>query len=152
MPEPILRDAAEKDLEPLLPMMEAFYREERIGWHPSGMESAAARLLADPSLGRVVVLEHDGEIHGYAVLTWGYDLEFGGRDAFLTEIYVRRDRRGSGWGRRLLQEIETMAQTSGAGAIHLEVRPDNAPAVALYREAGFATTGRTFLSKRLSMP
>lgn len=152
MPEPILRNADETDLEQLLPMMEAFYREEGIEWHPSGMESAAARLLADPTLGRVVVLERDGEVQAYAVLTWGYDLEFGGRDAFLTEIYVRRDRRGCGWGRRLLQEIETIAQASGAGAIHLEVRPDNAPAVGLYREAGFATTGRTFLSKRLPTP
>lgn len=152
MPEPILRDADDTDLELLLPMMESFYREEGIEWHPSGMKSAAARLLADPSLGRVVVLERDDEVHGYAVLTWGYDLEFGGRDAFLTEIYVRRDRRGSGWGRKLLQEIETIAQASGAGAIHLEVRPDNAPAVGLYREAGFATTGRIFLSKRLPMP
>ena len=152
MPEPILRDADETDLELLLPMMEAFYREEGIEWRPSGMESAAARLLADPSLGRVVVLERDGEVLGYAVLTWGYDLEFGGRDAFLTEIYVRRERRGSGWGRRLLQEIETIAQAGGAGAIHLEVRPGNAPAIGLYREAGFATTGRTFLSKRLPTP
>jgi ribosomal protein S18 acetylase RimI-like enzyme len=152
VPEPILRDAREEDLDLLLPMMEDFYRNEGIAWDAVGMRAAAAKLLSEPSLGRVVLVVLDAEAIGYAVLTWGYDLEFGGRDAFLTEIYVRRDLRGSGWGRRLLEEIETIARASGVGAIHLEVRPDNTPAVGLYREAGFATTGRTFLSKRLPTP
>jgi ribosomal protein S18 acetylase RimI-like enzyme len=148
VPELILRDAHPADLDLLLPMMEDLYRDEGIAWDAARMRAAAARLVTDSSLGRIVVLERDDDTIGYAVLTWGYDLEFGGRDAFLTEIYVRRAMRGRGWGRRLLEEIETIARDSGAGAIHLEVRPDNAPALGLYREAGFAPTGRTFLSKR----
>ena len=150
MPEPTLRDALETDLDLLLPMMEDFYREEGIGWDSTRMPTAAAKLLTDPSLGRVVFLERDDEALGYAVVTWGYDLEFGGRDSFLTEIYVRPSFRGRGWGRRLLEQVERVARASGAGAIHLEVRPDNAPAVGLYREAGFSLTGRTFLSRRLA--
>ena len=152
MPEPIFRDAREADLGLLLPMMADFYRDEGIGWDPTRMSPAAARLLSDPSLGRVLLLVQDGEAIGYAVLTWGYDLEFGGRDAFLTEIYVRPALRGAGWGRQLFEEIEATARSSGAGAIHLEVRPDNAPALGLYRRAGFTATGRTFLSKRLPTP
>lgn len=150
MPEPTLRDAHDKDLRLLLPMMEDFYREEGIRWDPIRMPTAAARLLSDPSLGRVVVIERDDEALGYAVLTWGYDLEFGGRDSFLTEIYVSPPLRGRGWGRRLLEQVEGVARASGAGAIHLEVRPDNAPAVGLYRRAGYSPTGRTFLSRNLS--
>ena len=150
VPEPILRHAHETDLGLLLPMMEDFYRDEGIGWDPTGMPSAAARLLSDPSLGRVVVLERDGEALGYAILTWGYDIEFGGPDSFLTEIYVRPFLRGRGWGRRLLEQVERVARASGAGAIHLEVRPDNAPALELYRRAGYSPTGRTFLSRKLS--
>lgn len=150
MPEPTLRDANETDLGLLLPMMEAFYREEGIGWDPTRMPAAATRLLSDPSLGRVVVLERDGDVLGYAVLTWGYDLEFGGRDSFLTELYVRPSLRGHGWGRRLLEQVERVARSSGAGAIHLEVRPDNVPALELYRRTGFSPTGRTFLSRTLS--
>jgi ribosomal protein S18 acetylase RimI-like enzyme len=150
VPAPVLRDANETDLGLLLPMMEDFYREEGIGWDPTRMPAAAARLLSDPSLGRVVVLERGDESLGYAVLTWGYDLEFGGRDSFLTEIYVRPSVRARGLGRRLLEQVEKVARASGAGAIHLEVRPDNAPALELYRRAGYSPTGRTFLSRTLS--
>jgi [ribosomal protein S18]-alanine N-acetyltransferase len=45
---------------------------------------------------------------------------------------------GRGVGRRLLDELLNFA----AGAVvHLEVRTDNAPALALYRSAGFAQVG-----------
>jgi ribosomal-protein-alanine N-acetyltransferase len=45
---------------------------------------------------------------------------------------------GRGIGRRLLDELLNVA----AGAVvHLEVRTDNAPAIALYRSVGFADVG-----------
>ncbi|UQX12980.1 ribosomal protein S18-alanine N-acetyltransferase [Candidatus Mycobacterium methanotrophicum] len=45
---------------------------------------------------------------------------------------------GRGVGRRLLDELLKFA----AGAVvHLEVRTDNAPAIALYRSVGFAQVG-----------
>jgi [ribosomal protein S18]-alanine N-acetyltransferase len=45
---------------------------------------------------------------------------------------------GRGIGRRLLDELMNVA----AGAVvHLEVRTDNAPAIALYRSVGFADVG-----------
>jgi ribosomal-protein-alanine N-acetyltransferase len=45
---------------------------------------------------------------------------------------------GLGIGRRLLDELLNVA----AGAVvHLEVRTDNAPAIALYRSVGFADVG-----------
>jgi ribosomal-protein-alanine N-acetyltransferase len=45
---------------------------------------------------------------------------------------------GRGIGRRLLNELLNFA----AGAVvHLEVRTDNAPAIALYRSVGFAQVG-----------
>jgi ribosomal-protein-alanine N-acetyltransferase len=45
---------------------------------------------------------------------------------------------GRGIGRRLLDELLNVA----AGAVvHLEVRTDNAPAIALYRSVGFAEVG-----------
>jgi [ribosomal protein S18]-alanine N-acetyltransferase len=45
---------------------------------------------------------------------------------------------GRGVGRRLLDELLNL--TAGA-VVHLEVRTDNAPAIALYRSVGFAEVG-----------
>jgi [ribosomal protein S18]-alanine N-acetyltransferase len=45
---------------------------------------------------------------------------------------------GRGVGRRLLDELLNL--TAGA-VVHLEVRTDNAPAIALYRSVGFTEVG-----------
>jgi [ribosomal protein S18]-alanine N-acetyltransferase len=45
---------------------------------------------------------------------------------------------GHGVGRRLLDELLNVA---AGGAVHLEVRTDNVPAIALYRSVGFTEVG-----------
>src|SRR4029079_15223178 len=95
-----IRKAHAGDHAALLDMMEVFNRGERIDMRREVVGPALAKLLADDSLG--VVLICDG---GYALLTWGFDLEFGGRDAFLTELYLRPEQRRSGVGRALLEAV-----------------------------------------------
>jgi ribosomal protein S18 acetylase RimI-like enzyme len=91
-----------------------------------------------------------GDLHGYAVVTFGYDLEFAGPDAFVTEIFVRPPHRGTGEGRRLLEAITAAMRKGGASAIHLAVRPANRVARRLYETAGFQPIPRLVLSKPLA--
>ena len=53
-------------------------------------------------------------------------------------IGVDPDYQGRGVGRRVLDELLTIAD---GGVVHLEVRTDNEPAIALYRSVGFAEVG-----------
>jgi hypothetical protein len=46
------------------------------------------RALAEQDLGQVWVLVRDHQPAGYMVITFGYSLEFGGRDAFIDELFV----------------------------------------------------------------
>jgi ribosomal protein S18 acetylase RimI-like enzyme len=142
----MLRVPTTADHAGLMEMMDDFNRGERIAMRPEVTGPALARLLADHSLGQVVVAGDPAV--GYAVLTWGFDLEFGGRDAFLTELYVRPEQRRNRLGRALLDEALRVAQREGAGAVHLGVYPENAPALALYRAAGFTRIPRHFYSRR----
>ena len=50
--------------------------------------------------------------------------------------------RGAGLGGALLEEAMAVCAAEGAGSLFLEVAQDNAPALALYRRAGFTQTGR----------
>jgi ribosomal protein S18 acetylase RimI-like enzyme len=112
---------------------------------------ALRRLLRQPRLGRVLVAAAHaaGDLRGYVVGTFGYDLEFAGPDAFVTEIFVRPRYRGTGEGRRLLDAITEAMRRRGAGAIHLAVRRTNRVARRLYETSGFAPIPRVVLSKRL---
>jgi ribosomal protein S18 acetylase RimI-like enzyme len=106
--------------------------------------------MADAELGIAPLILDGAARCGYAVVTWGYDLEWAGRDAFLTELYLRPARRGRGLGGAALGAIERAAVSHGARALHLMVREENHAAVRLYRGAGYVSPPRTFLTKVLS--
>ena len=146
-----IRSARHSDLPELVAMMGAFNRADQVPWRPKRVLPALRRLLRERRLGRVLVAEgHSGDdLHGYAVGTFGYDLEFAGHDAFVTEIFVRPQYRGTGEGRRLLDAITEAMRRGGAGAIHLAVRRGNRIARRLYQTSGFAPIPRLVLSKRL---
>lgn len=146
-----LRPATAADLSALLPMMTRFNRGEGIDWDAERGAAPLRRLLAEPELGRVTLFcqRQDATPIGYAVVTYGYDLEFGGRDAFLTEMYLEPAARGQGIGHSALAQLLMETRAAGAGALHLQVRADNPAAQRLYRAAGFVGTTRLFLSRDL---
>ncbi len=148
----LVRPAAPSDVPALLDLMEAFNACEQIQWRRDTGEAPLRALLGDPGLGLVVVAELEDAAVGYAVVTWGFDLEWGGRDCFLTELYLRPERRGAGLGAALLAEAVAHARGAGAAAMHLLVRPDNAAARRLYAGAGFAEVPRLVLTRRLDGP
>src|SRR5206468_11883278 len=84
-----LRLARTADTPRLLEMMADFSVGEGIAPDPRRLRTALGRLLRERNLGRVWLILEEGVVVGYGVLTFGYDLEFTGRDAFLTELYVR---------------------------------------------------------------
>jgi GNAT superfamily N-acetyltransferase len=151
MTEPALeiRLATVADVAEILPMMADFNGIESIPWEPQAGQGPLRTLLADPTLGFMALAIRDGAPCGYAVVTYGYDLEYGGRDAFLTELYATAPVRGTGLGSTLLAAVESLAAERGVHVLHLMVRPEN-PALRLYQRQGFRPTPRLFLSKRLA--
>lgn len=78
-----------------------------------------------------VVAEVEGVLAGYA------GLDLAGDTADVMTIAVCAAYRGMGLGDRLLDELVVRAGAGGAETLLLEVRADNAPALALYRRHGF---------------
>ena len=83
----------------------------------------------------LLVLE-DERIIGYAG-TW-IILD----EAQITNVAIAPEYRGQGIGSQLLKELICQVKARGATAMTLEVRPSNAPAIALYTSFGFRDTGR----------
>jgi GNAT superfamily N-acetyltransferase len=141
--------AGEQEVALLLGMMEPFNLLEQTPWDPAAKERALRTLLADPSLGVVGILIATDAPVGYFVLTWGYDLEWDGRDAFLTELFLTPEVRGHGLGNQALEHAEALARQHGARALHLMARDENVVARRLYARHGYLSPPRVFLSKQL---
>jgi ribosomal protein S18 acetylase RimI-like enzyme len=85
------------------------------------------------------------------VLTLGWSLELGGRDAFIDELYVKPARRGRGLGTLALATAEAAARRRGVRALHLEVDVTNETARRLYQRVGFRLRERyQLMLKRLT--
>lgn len=141
--------AGEHDIPLLLELMEPFNVFEQTPWEPVAKERPLRKLLADPGLGVVGLLVAADGAAGYFVLTWGYDLEWDGRDAFLTELFLVPRARGHGLGSQALQHAEAVARQHGARALHLMARDENVVARRLYARHGYVSPPRIFLSKQL---
>lgn len=79
--------------------------------------------------------EQTGELVGYAGL-W-----FDGFDGQVMTIGTDLAHQRRGIGRRLMDALVDRARTLGAGALLLEVRVDNDPALHLYERVGFERMG-----------
>ena len=62
-------------------------------------------------------------------------------DGHVMNLLVRQDAQGRGLGKALLSDLIESAAEAGVDRLTLEVRRGNAPAIALYREAGFTEAG-----------
>jgi [ribosomal protein S18]-alanine N-acetyltransferase len=76
------------------------------------------------------------EVVAYAVLLMAID------EAELLDITVAPERQRRGLGAALIERLFDVARGHGATRMLLEVRPTNAPGLALYRRRGFAEIGR----------
>jgi len=146
-----LRPATRRDLPLILPRTRALNDHEGIAIDTASLEAALRALLEDERTGLVwLVLRGDAPI-GYAITTYGYDLEYGGRDATLTELWIDPSARGTGAGGQVLDLLEPELAARGVHALHLQVRPEN-PAMRLYERSGFVTTPRHVMTRRLERP
>jgi len=147
------RLAEESDLAALVAMMRQF-RDEDGDLDQSAFDAEVARgtvltLVKNASLGQVWLVCVGEKVVGYLVLTFGYSLEFGGRDAYVDELFISPTHRRRGLGNRALGFAESVLSALGIRAIHLEVKRGNESAQWLYISVGFEDLGRRFLTKRV---
>lgn len=143
-----VRAATHADLAEVLPRTRALNAHEGIAIDDELLAAALRRLLGDPSFGVVWLVEDTAAI-GYAITTYGYDLEFGGRDAVLTEIWIDEAHRGRGVASAALELLAEELRARDVRALHLQVRPNN-PALRLYERSGFTRSPRVVMTRRLA--
>jgi ribosomal protein S18 acetylase RimI-like enzyme len=147
--DPTFKAADRSDVDVLLGLRRAFCCHEHLPFAEGAARTALDYLLADDSLGKVWLIHLGGAAAGYVVLTFGYILEFDGRDAFVDELYVQEGYRGRGVGGLALRLVADTCQTLGIRALHLEVDRENHRARAVYEKAGFEDRNNHLLTKRL---
>jgi GNAT superfamily N-acetyltransferase len=144
----MIRRATVGDRTALLALIEAFCEIDRHPYDRQRVVTALDPLLLDDSYGQVWVVDDSVHVVGYAVLTWSYSLESGGRDCILDELFVTP--RSEGLGSELLEAVMSEARRAGAGAMFLETERHNQRVRAFYGRHGFDAEDSVWMSRTLT--
>ena len=139
------RRADLSDLDDLVVLIREFCEADHHPFDEATVRSALRPLLEDDQYGLVWAVGRPAE--GYAVVTWGYSLESGGRDALLDEIYFRQRNRGQGSAlvRALIDDLEAR----GMNRVFLETEHHNDAVRRFYARHGFQTEDSIWMSRKL---
>jgi GNAT superfamily N-acetyltransferase len=147
-----IRLAAGDDIGTLVALMGEFYGEAGFDLERGPAERAFNGLLADPRLGRILLIEDDGLPAGYVVLTLGYSMEYGGLRGFVDDFFVRPSSRDRGLGAKALEAVKALAIDLDVRALLVETGVEGHPARRLYQRAGYEPNDRALLTLPLSPP
>src|SRR6266481_2176720 len=141
-----IRPATQSDLARILPLIEAYYAFDSIDFDARVIRPALSRLLRDKSLGRCWVVDAAGALAGYAILTYIYDLEFGGTEGIITEFFIASNYRREGLGASMIATVREFCRSARIGTIELQVSRGNRRARSFYQDLGFEASDRIVMS------
>ena len=141
------RQARVSDAVQLLQLIRAYYRFDRIPFRSNTIEPALRKLLRNRSLGRIWIMRDGPKAVGYIVLTFNYDLEFGGFEGIVTDLFVLSEYRARGLGTQALALVQAHCRSARIQTIELQVEEDNSDAWEFYLKLGFRKLSRTVMSR-----
>lgn len=145
----IFQPAQASDIEILAQFVKEFHSLDDYPYDPIVTRTVLNDIISNENLGRVWLICDDKTPVGYIVLTFGYSLEYRGRDAIIDELYLQSTHRNKGYGKAAINVVATACQELGIQAVHLEVEAHNHVAHKLYTNSGFKDYKRTFMTKWL---
>jgi L-amino acid N-acyltransferase len=139
-----IRDAAQADLHGIMEIYNDAVANTTAIWNETLVDLDNRRAWFDARKARgfpVLVAELDGAVAGYA--SYGDWRAFDGyRFTVEHSVYVHRDFRGHGIGRRLMEELIARAASNGVHVMIAAIEAENAASIALHTTLGFRISGK----------
>ncbi len=110
---------------------------------------AIREVLERSEVGLFLIAKQNNQVIGFAAISYAWTLEYGGKSAWLDELYVLPEYRSQGVGGLLLEKVITEVQIAGCRAIDLEVEEEHISAEWLYQRKGFKRLRRRRWAKPL---
>ena len=141
----VLQRARMEHLPLMLTLVSEFCVTDQHTFDPDRVTRALVPLLEDDAHGVVYLADNE---QGYVVITWGYSLESGGREALIDEIYLRR--RGEGRGGKVMDALFVEMAAQGVVKMFLETETHNHRARRFYARQGFDEDDSIWMSRQIS--
>jgi ribosomal protein S18 acetylase RimI-like enzyme len=131
-----------EDVSLVIDMMEKFYAIDNYPIDSIVSRDLFLQFIDNETLGRGWTIIYDGTVVGYFILTFVFSFEYKGRIAFLDELFISKQARSTGLGKKALDFIIEQANSLSLKIIYLEVENHNEAAKKLYLSKGFKVHNR----------
>lgn len=134
----IIREMTLNDKDTFLAMSQDFYNSEATlhGFCPEFQEQNLDSFLQGSPYIRCLIFESEEKITGYALIAHSWSTEYGGPMIILEELYFIPEARHKGGSGQFFEWFFKEYRSRAAG-YRLEVAPDNAYVMDIYRKYGY---------------
>ena len=138
------------DISIITQMMQDFYAIDNYPMDVEVAKTLFQEFISNEHLGKSWLIYSENEIVGYIILTFIFSFEYGGKIAFLDELFIKETARGKGIGKEAIQFIQREAPKLSLKLLYLEVEPHNENAQKLYLAHDFELHNRKLMKYKVT--
>jgi len=117
----------------LIKIFQEFTEFEKL---PDKMINSVAKMETESEyIHGLVVINESSEIIGYATYFYAY-YKWIGKSLYMDDLYVKKDYRGKGIGKKLIRKVIDKARTDKCNKLRWQVSEWNKPAIDFYKNLG----------------
>ena len=138
------------DIEVITQMMQDFYAIDNYPMDVEVAKKLFQEFISNEHLGKSWLIYSENEIVGYIILTFIFSFEYGGKIAFVDELFIKETARGKGIGKEAIQFIQREVPKLSLKLLYLEVEPHNENAQKLYLAHDFEFHNRKLMKYKVT--
>ena len=138
------------DIEIITQMMQDFYAIDNYPMDVEVAKTLFQEFISNEHLGKSWLIYSEKEIVGYIILTFIFSFEYGGKIAFVDELFIQETARGKGFGKEAIQFIQQEVPKLSLKLLYLEVEPHNENAQKLYLAHDFELHNRKLMKYKVT--
>lgn len=139
-----------KDITAITLMMQDFYTIDNYPMDVEVTKTLFQEFISNEKLGKSWLIYSENEIVGYMILTFVFSFEYGGKIAFVDELFIKETARGKGIGKEAIRFIQAEVPKLSLKLLYLEVEPHNENAQKLYLAHDFELHNRKLMKYKVT--
>jgi GNAT superfamily N-acetyltransferase len=132
-------------IETITSMMKDFYAMDNYPIDVEVSKKLFQEFISKEHLGKAWLIYSEDKLVGYVILTFVFSFEYGGKIAFLDELYIKEIARKKGIGNTTIKFIKEQAKQLNVKLLYLEIENHNENAQKLYLANDFEVHNRKLL-------